>query len=406
MESANFFGAVQAMMNRLQSQILTTFQTVLPLETMMNLIWTFIGAIFLWYFMEATYTAFSKGTPMSIFAAYWDLIRKRWLRLVVYGTMSLGTLILLNGGSNLIDKAQGKNAWANVATAGGGDLVHDFGFFIVDWTGSNATVDTAVTNADGTTTTIQQIKYEAPVLNTLRSATVIATNAINGMSATQTYNVIDTQIDKALNKQVADSGFRIPTDVTLVVLPLLDGIFWVFNWFTFVWAQWTLTRTLLIQTLFLQMSWHLGLYFLPLFILMAYFRSMQGFLTNLLTNYFAMMVAGYVMASVALVLFSPGTWIGTQAVKDGPYAGGIVQMAFEGLTLGVNPNGSTDPGMFPWVARTYMKQVARGQLVWLLGACGLILGQVYDLVRGILGGSFRANFQAGGAGAGTSFGGK
>lgn len=417
MQTMNFFGAVQGMMMQLQAQILAAFQQIVPLKSMMNLTWIFIASFFLWYFFEAFYKAWTKGSAVGIFAAYWDLIRRRWVRIVVFGTFSLGILVLVDLGflnMNLVDQAQRQNSWANIQTQGGSsDLVHDFSGFAVDWLGSNAVVDKVV---DGKP--IKTFAYDPPVISTLNASISSVTKAINGLAAADIYDQVDKQIQNALDAQSRGAyGVSLPTYLTPgigdtwvgggpLLLPLIDGIFNVFNWFTFVWAQWTLTRTLLIQGLFLQMGWHLGMYFLPLFILLAYFRSMQGFMTNLLKNYVAMFIAGYIMASVALVLFSPGTWIGVSADGGKTFDGGIIQMAFNGLTIGVNSQGGTDPGSFPWLTRLYARQVARGQVVWMFGACGLILGQIYELVRGIMDGGFRSYFQPGAAGSGVVFGGK
>lgn len=417
MQTMNFFGAVQAMMMQLQAQILLAFRELLPLRSMMNLVWVFIASFFLWYFFEAMYKAWTRGSAIGIFTAYWDLIRHRWVRIVVFGTFSLGILLLVDLGfldMNLVFQAQRQNSWANMTTQGGAsDLIHDTGDFASTWLGSNVVVDKVV---DGKP--VKAFAYEPPVISTLNASIGQVTNAINGLAAADIYDKVDKEIQNALDAQNKGAyGISLPTYATPgfgdlwvgggpILMPLIDGILNVFNWFTFVWAQWTLTRTLLVQCLFLQAGWHLGMYFLPLFILLAYFRSMQGFMTNLLRNYVAMFVAGYIMASVALILFSPGTWIGISTDGGKTFDGGIIQMAFNGLTLGVNSQGGVDPGSFPWLTRTYARQVARGQIVWMFGACGLILGQVYELVRGVMDGSFRSYFQPGSAGSSVVFGGK
>ena len=415
MDPLNFFGAAQSMMNRLQSQILGALQTIFPLNIMMNLVFFLIAGIFLFHLVEAFTDAGKSGTVGDAFNIFKDLIRKKFLRIVIYTMLAIGAVLLTNNGLSLLNDAQNNHGWSYVDSSGlnpdNTDMSRDFGYWLISWMGSNQLQDVIVTNADGSTTTLQQVKMEAPPIQALLNATSSATKAIDGLSAVQIYDQVDDEIQQHLGMNGWDVGVGNLIDLetmmsTAVLRHMVDGFLYVTNRLAFLWAQWTLCRTLVVQALFMQMSWHLGLYFMPLFILLAYFRSTHGFLVNLVINYAAMMIASYVMASIALVIFQPATWIGTSS-GGGAYTGGVIQAAFSNVTLTANSNASQfTSGSFPWITTTFARQVARGQIIWLLGAVGLILGHVYEMVRGVLSGSFRSYFNPGSADSGSLFGGK
>lgn len=407
---SNFYAGAKAMITRLQVEVLQSMWNAFPFTTMMNMIWFIIAGIFLFHFMEATYHAFRSGTGLGIFNTYKDLIRKKLLRVGIFATLSLGAVILLSGGMAALMSGP-LGSWADIT----------FGTSISQYLGANSVSIVSVTNPDGTTTDVSTLTYEAPVLLELDQAANVASNAIDGLSASDVFDSINQQIEKALTAgnssaagvgtvgsaigQLNTGGTVSPAAVTsgaisaatspftLLVKPLLDGIMYISNWFTFLWAQWALTRTILVQTLFLRLGWHLGLYFLPIFILLAYFKPMQGFLVNLLKNYLAMMVAGYVMAALCTTLFAPGAWIGTKDAS-GNWTGGLLQTAFNGVSWADGGVG-LEPGTFPWIMKTYARQVARSQIVWLLGACGIIIGKAYDLTKGAIDGGFGHYFDGG-----------
>ena len=407
---SNFYAGAKAMIYKLQVSILQSMWKAFPFQTMMNMIWYIIASIFLFHFLEATFHAFRSGTGLGIFNTYKDLIRKKLLRIGVFATLSLGAVILLDGGMTALASGPLGN-WADTT----------FGETISEYLGANSVSIVSVTNPDGTTTDIQTIQYEAPVLQELDKAADVASKTVDGLSASDVFDSVNQQIEKALSAgqsgaagvgtlgagigqlntggtvspaAATSAGLSGATSVfTILVMPLLDGIMYLSNWFTFLWAQWALTRTIIVQTLFLRLGWHLGLYFLPIFLLLAYFKPMQGFLTNLLKNYLAMMVAGYVMAALCMTLFAPGAWIGTKDAS-GNWSGGLIQTAFSGVSWQDGGKG-LEPGTFPWIMKTYARQVARAQIVWLLGACGIILGKAYELTKGVIDGGFRTHFDGG-----------
>ena len=407
---SNFYAGAKAMIYKLQVSILQSMWNAFPFQTMMNIIWFIIASIFLFHFMEATFHAFRSGTGLGIFNTYKDLIRKKLLRIGIFATLSLGAVILLDGGMTAL--ASGPlGSWADTT----------FGVAISEYLGANSVTIVSVTNPDGTTTDVQTIQYEAPVLQELDKAANVASKTVDGLAASDVFDAVNQQIEGALSAgnsgaagvgtlgssigqlnsgggvspaAATSAGLSAATSVfTILLKPLIDGIMYLSNWFTFLWAQWALTRTIIVQTLFLRLGWHLGLYFLPIFILLAYFKPMQGFLVNLLKNYLAMMVAGYVMAALCMTLFAPGAWIGTKDAS-GNWTGGLLQVAFSGVSW-QDGGAGLEPGTFPWIMKTYARQVARSQIVWLLGACGIILGKAYELTKGVIDGGFRTHFDAG-----------
>lgn len=408
---SNFYAGAKAMIDKMQVSILESMWKSFPYTVLMNIIWSIIAWIFLFHFFEATYHAFRSGTGLGIYNTYKDLIRKKLLRIGVFATLSLGSVVLLSGGGTALGTSP-MAKWADT----------DFGFTIMEYLGANSTMVLQIQNQDGTVSDVTRIKFEAPVLKELDLAADAASKAVDGLSASDVFDSINQQIEKALlagksaaggvgtlessigivnhdgttvsGASMVSSGLSSGTSVfTLLLLPLIDGIMYLTKWFTFLWAQWALTRTILVQTLFIRLGWHLGLYFFPIFLLLAYFKPMQGFLTNLLKNYLAMMVAGYVLASLCTTLFAPDTWIGTKDAS-GNWTGGLLQAAFSGVKWSDGGMG-LEPGTFPWIMKTYARQVARSQVIWLLGACGLILGKAYEITRGVIDGGFRTTFDGG-----------
>lgn len=430
--NANFFSAAKVMIDALEGKILGAMATVLPLSSLMNLIFLIIGGIFLWHIGEAVLKAGMAGDGTEAFLLIKEVLRTKGMRLFVYCTLAISSLWLVNGALALEMSAVNKHGWLSVDTASGGTLQENAGQFMVDWLGSTAMKQVTVTNPDGSTSLKDVPVWDPPMITTMNTAITNADKAINAMDASMVFDSIDQAIrgtmvdDPALKTAVWDSmigtqgiatakvqqsnnaGAQAAAATEAAIVPItlqlaLDGFFWVTTHFTFVWAQWTLCRTLLIQALFIRLSWHLGLYLLPIFILLAYFKATQGFLVRLCINYVAMVVAGYLLGTLATELFSANTWIGT-AGAGGVYDGGIVQAAFKGIKI--TTDGAMDPGSFPWLTTRYATMVARGQIVWLMGAVGTLLGNLYGLTRGVMEGSFRNFFQPGGAGSGVLFGGK
>ncbi len=418
----NFYEGARVMMTDLESQILAAFQEVLPLKVIMNVVFMFMGFIFLFHLIEGVYNAGKSGHHIDAYNIIKDFLRRKALRLLVYSLLALGALLVTNGGPALLMNAQNQHSWATINTTGQGpgheDLATDWGLWLIDWMGTNTIRDVTITNPDGTTKVVKVIQTEAPPIQALKAATKKASAAVDGLEAVDIYDRIDGEIRQHMGLGSQNMGMGdfdwgtgnyldiVSVGQTFLLRQLIDGFLYVVNKLAFLWAQWTLCRTLVVQCLFMQMSWHLGLYFLPLFILMAYFKTTHGFLVNLLINYAAMMIACYVMASVASMIFDKAVWLGTKNAA-GVFVDGVIPNAFDNVKLAANDTVSQYVvGSFPWVARTFARQIARGQIIWLLGAVGLILGHVYEMVRGILGGSFRSYFNPGSAGTGALFGGK
>lgn len=407
---SDFFGGAKIILDQLAAKIIAELQNVLPMRGMMEALYMVMVGIFLWHIGEVLIEGTKKGHPIPIMAAVKEAFFTHGMRLAIFCTLAVGSLALTPGGWQLMDDASASHSWLNIGTQNGtSTVVADLGNTMTQYLGTNAT--RTLTNPDGTT----QVVFidDAPCMQTLDTGIKDTDNAIMAMSASNVFDEIGTQVQKVMDTRPAGStaaswGINAANPLivqTLILKPLVDGFFWVVNWFTFVWSQWTLCRTLLLQALFIRLSWHVGLYFMPFFIMLAYFRSTQGFLIRLLTNYVALMVAAYVLGALASALFSPDTWLGTiPPGVAGQRTGGIIQAAFANVTLGDGAKGYT-MGSFPWLSTLYATQIARGQLVWLMGAIGILLSQIYEMVRGILDGSFRSFFQPGNAGRSTVFGG-
>jgi len=386
----NYFAAAREMLRVLEAGIQKALQSAFPFTTMMNMIWFIIGAIFMYHFLETTYHAFRSGTTLGIFNNYKELIRKKFLRILVFASLSMGCVVMVAGGSAALAKAP-LGAWAS----------ENIGYYLVDWLGANDTIDTQITDEYGKVINVTKVKWEAPVITELEAAAGNASKTIDGLSAAMVWDRINTEIEKTL-KAGGSTAANVTTMQTakynplmFIIGPIVEGFFYITSWFTFLWAQWTLSRTILLQALFLGLGWHLGLYFLPIFILLAYFKPMQGFLINLLKNYFSMMIAGYVMAALLGAILSTQTWMGTFNNTTKAWEGGLIQASFDGIKWSDGATLGLEPGTFPWLMKTYARQIARGQIVWLLGACGIIIGQVYDITRGVVDGGFRAYFDGG-----------
>lgn len=410
----DFFGGAKVLMDTLEGKILQQLATVVPVKSVFNILWIVIVCIFFFHFAEAFLDASKRGTSLSWFGALKQVVLTRGMRIFIYCTLAVGALYVLNSGWAVASDAQNNMELMQVPIGPSGQLMSDsIGNTMTNYMGTN---DTRSVLDPATNTYKMIVPNEAPCMQSLDGAIKATDAAINGMSATQIFDEISTQVTNIVNQSSDDAkststaidvgtvlGGGSQGILLLVLKPIIDGFFWVVNWFTFVWAQWTLCRTLLIQALFIKLAWHIGLYFLPIFILMAYFRSLQGFLIRLLTNFVALMIAAYVLGALAQALFAPATWIGT-AGANGALSGGIIQMAFANVKLGGGAQGFT-AGSFPWLSTTYATQIARGQLIWLMGAIGILLSQVYEMVKGVLDGSFRSFFNPGGAGRGSVFGG-
>lgn len=386
----NYFAIGQRMMDAIESSVITAIDGAIGGPALFTLIFSLIGGIFAIHIMEGLvkglHTRSASGMASSVLGVIYD----RLPRIFIFFVIAMTALPMTNGGMALFGRVQSNAAFMESDASDG--LINTWMMFL--GSGGKRTFLDPDTNQEYTVT------IPAPPVARLSAAATKASKAIDGITYSIVSATVDTEVRNAISRS-RQNGATLAMNAIASITPLelvgkaVDEFLNIMLQVGFAAAQYSLAKALLLQQLFVKMSWYVALQFLPVFVLLAYFRPLQSFLVNLLTHFIVLSITCVIIGTLANVFYSADTWTGTN---------GIIKAAFAGARF--DADGAFSAGSVPWFTARYAKVIGMGQVMFLLGATGMILSQVHGVLTGVIGGSFRSVFTgAGGSGVSTLFNG-
>lgn len=384
----NYFAIAATMMNSIESSVIKSIDGVIGGPALLTLILSLIGGIFAIHIMEGLvkglHTRSAAGMTAAVLGTIWDKLP----RIFFFFVLAMTVLPMSNGGMALYGRAQSNAPILDSdATDGFIDLWMNF-----LGSGGKRTFLDPDTNEEYT------VMITPPPVAKLAAGVTKASKAIDALTYTKVASQVDKEVRAAIERSKKNSMTTAMNAISSIspleiVGKAFDEFIDLLLSMGFAAAQYSMAKALLLQQLFVKMSWYVALQFLPAFVLLAYFRGLQSFLVNLLTHFVVLSVTCVVIGTLANVFYSSSTWIGD---------GGIIHTAFAGAKF--DANGAFSAGSVPWFTARYAKAVAMGQVMFLLGASGMILNQVHGVLSGVLSGGFRSVFSsAGGTGHSALF---
>lgn len=378
----NLYTIARAALGDLQKEVLQGLHKNVDTITVMKLLLVIMGAIWMFHILEAVARGAKKGNVGFVLMDVWNVFYDKGPRFVWYLGLSLALLGVTAGGRAWQERAQQNTVLLSIGNADQYDETGDGGSFM--WL--SRTFRDLLGTEDG--------QPPAP-LRSLDEASKTANAAINGLDYTMMSAEVRTRL-KALNEQVTDrsvgagdaaaaftaTGLSFGSPIVMIALAVWDELVKIVLNIMFITAQFQLAKALVIQYTYLCFAWSIALHFLPVAAMLAYFRSMQGFLVNLVKHLVAMTVAASVVGTLAQELYKSTFWLGDQ---------GLIAMAFQGVSYTSDIKWA--PTVFPYLVQKYGWAVSSAQIVALLGAISMVLGEVYSIVRGVMDGAMRTTWQ-------------
>jgi hypothetical protein len=362
------FSTFQVMATTLIAQVNTSIESVIPFGTVMSIIYTFIWFHVLWQAMEAFYRSIRDhhGFTMSSFLGeLFESFSKIMPRFVLHVTLAMvaaaGSGLVLNvpssqksaffqlaKNSGIQTAVQGfynaynpssalKGACDNMGSAAGR----------IDYLRLRQSVKDSVVALSG------RAKYEPD--NMLASAAGTVTGVIAGMA------------DKL---------------IWLCMGPI-EWLFSFVNDLVFMFAQYSVAKGIILQWVYLSISWNLAIRLLPLMILLSYFQSMRGLVIQAVTHLVTMSIAGYVVAGMATMMSDTAIWES------------IISTAFSTIKPDTSSVTTLAIGSMPNLFSLYGAQIANIQMGFIFMMMGKILENSYNIVQATVGGGLHSGMQVG-----------
>jgi hypothetical protein len=167
---------------------------------------------------------------------------------------------------------------------------------------------------------------------------------------------------------------------------IADELFSAFLFASFTAAQFILAKALLANYIYFSLAWHLAVYFLPIAIMLAYFRGLSQFMLGICKHLVSMTIAIAVMASLANTLLDTRFWI----TPEGGGAPGLISATFGNAII-----AEGDKWYFNWftaITSSYARNVSLMQSIFILGMIGVLLNNIYEVVRGVIDGSMHTAY--------------
>ncbi len=377
----NLYTIARAALGDLQKEILQGIHKNVDTITVMKLLLVIMGAIWMFHIFEAISRGAKKGNVGFVMVDVWNVFYDKGPRFVWYLGLSLALLGVTAGGRAWQERAKENTVILSIGNDSEYDETGDGGSF--EW--MSRTFRDLLGTEDG--------QPPAP-LRSLDEASKTANAAINGLDYTLMSREVQNRLDEA-RKQVTDrtvgagdaaaaftaTGLSLGSPIVGIVMAVWDEIAKIVLNIMFITAQFQVAKALVIQYIYLSFAWSIALHFLPVAALLAYFRSLQGFLVNLAKHLIAMTVAASIIGILAQELYKSTFWLGDQ---------GLIAMAFKGA--GYTEDIKWAPTVFPYLAQKYGWAVASAQIIFLLGAISMVLSEVYGIVRGVMDGTMRTTW--------------
>lgn len=381
----NYLGMAASMANTLTTSLQSTINSVMPLAVIMKLVFSIMGATLTFHILAAILKGVQEGHPKGLITEIIDALWTNGPRVFIFALLSLAVAGVSNVNSSI-----NTNATLMQSVYGEGDS-------------EVVTMQQALRSSWGH----EADAVPAPLLP-LKTGVGKAINAVSALDLISVSRKVSTEIENAAKQgqnmaapvagsttspiasaQGADA--EAPLLAMLVkhaIVPL--GV--VGEELAFIAAQYSMMKNLVATYIYLVLAWRLTLHFLPLMVCLAYFRSMQSFLQNAAKHLLALSIAGSVLGTLSSTLYDGAFWLGgVNAGGNYTVGTGLIGDIFKGIIIPAQKSNVFSPGSYPWLTVELYKYMGVIQVCALFGLVGVLLGEIYSLIRGTLDGVMRSS---------------
>ena len=387
----NYLAMAATMANSLTSNLLTTMNNVMPIGLIMKLVFVMMGTILFFHVLVALLKGVQEGHPKGLFVEVSEALWTHGPRVFIFMTLSL----MVAGVSTL--SVTGSGAQAVSINRGAGIMG-----------GINPGEESEVLAMQQTLRTAwgRETDTIPPPMRPLKVGVTKAINAVSALDLISMTRKVSSELEAAAAKGQASAGVvgsdgkplvsdpGTATDAPILVSLLKKAVVPLGvagEEVAFIAAQYSMMKNLVASYIYLVLAWRMTLHFLPLLVCLAYFRSMQGLLISAMKHLLALSIAGAVMGTLASTLYDGKFWLGTSASGTSAGSKGLIGDIFKDIVIPAGKSNVFSPGTYPWVMVELYKYMAVIQVCALFGLVGVLLGEIYNLVRGALDGVMRSS---------------
>ncbi len=365
-QANSYFAMMVSMMQSISGAVFSSMDAIAPIGSMMNLVFMIISAIFLFHYLTALVKGLQSGTFIGLVGCLFGTFATHGVRLLVFLVLALGAA----GVSNVRFRMDGTHA-----------AVKD-----------SLPLQRVVSSWLGT-----ENQFLARPVAGMKTGIMKALTAVEGLKYHQIYEKGKEEIKAAQERAIKASNFdaakgasdpgMLDKFVTSAVDLILKALFDALADMSFFFTQIAMARALIVNYVFIAFAWKACLHFLPLLVLLAYFRSLQGFLINIAKQMLALTIAAAVVGQLASALYDSSFWLGPSGIIGSAFSGVMIT----GANAGSNP---FEVGSYNWILAKYGAVILSLQIFALFGLIAILLNEIWALVRGAVDGSLRSVYQA------------
>jgi len=108
----------------------------------------------------------------------------------------------------------------------------------------------------------------------------------------------------------------------------------------------------------------------------------------------ALSIAGTVMGKLAQILYSGAFWMGGTDPNTHVVYTGVINDIFKTIVIPAAKPNAFSTGSYPWLYVEAAKYFGVIQICALFGLCGVLLGEIYNLIRAAIDGAMRSSYSA------------
>jgi hypothetical protein len=386
-DGSNYLAMAGTLANKLANGLQNTMNNFMPIGVIMKLIFWIMGLTLTFHILQAIIRAVQEGSPKGYIGEIFDTLWGHGPRIFIFATVSLmvaGVSSITNVGQNVQDVHVNNNYFMMQGVYGNsGTTLYD--------------MQQAIRHSWG-----KEFDTVPAPMAPLKAGTASAIKAVSALSLINVVKKINAEIGDADQKgqeQIAQPlDQQTGIDETMlgwimkdIIRPMADTA----EELAFIGAQYSMMKNLVANYIYMVLAWRLALHFLPLMVCLAYFRSMQGFVMNSMKQLVALSIAANAMGKLASILYDGKFWLGNALPDGSGYTKtGVVSDVMKNIMIPPSSGNIFSPGSYPWVMTEMASYMAVIQIAALFGLVGVILGELYNIIRGAIDGAMRSNYSA------------
>ena len=390
----NYLAMAASMANTLSNDLQNTMNNVMGIGVIMRLVFWIMGITLTFHILTAIFKGSQEGHPKGLLTEVVEALWTNGPRVFIFVLLSLvvaGVSAITNVGTN-VQRVHVNNNYVLMKAVNDGE------------DSPVLAMQQALRNSWG-----KEYDTVPKPLLPLKAGVSKAINAVSALDLITVSRKVSSELEAAAAKGQTSAGLVGPDGkpltadqganadspiVSLLIKKAVVPLGVAGEEIAFIAAQYSMMKNLVASYIYLVLAWRMTLHFLPLMVCLAYFRSMQGFLMSAMKHLVALSIAGSVMGSLSATLYDGKFWLGNPSSPGAVGKGGLIGDAFKDIVIPAAKPTIYSAGTYPWLMSEVYKYLAVIQVCALFGLVGVLLGEIYNLVRGALDGAMRSSYSA------------